>query len=153
MHVIRKILVGLGVLFLVLIAIFSGVVVVGRQFRTEQTPFVKTFVTDLSRHWNVADVSDRIAGPTLDQALTPKGQQMFHLFKQLGTLRSAGDLTMERFNVDTRETSGVFEFKGTFDNGEADVQVTVVKKGGSAWVLGFYLNDIRRRDGVSNVET
>jgi hypothetical protein len=153
MRVIRKILVGLGVLFLVLIAVFSWVVVVGRQFRTEQTPFVKTFVTDLSRHWNVADVSDRVAGTTLDQALTPKGQQMFHMFKQLGALRSTGDLAMQRFNVTTSGTSGVFEFKGTFDNGEADVQVTVLKKGGSAWVLGFYLNDIRRRNGVSNVET
>ena len=153
MRVIRKILVGLGVLFLVLIAVFSWVVVVGRHFRDEQTPFVKTFVTDLSRHWNVADVSDRIAGTTLDQALTPKGQQMFHLFKQLGALRSAGDLTMARFNVDTKGTTGVFEFKGTFDNGEADVQVTVLKKGGSAWVLGFYLNDIRRREGAGNVET
>jgi len=153
MRLIRKILVGLGVLFLVLVAVFSWAVVVGRQFRDEQTPFVKTFVTDLSRHWNVADVSDRIAGTTLDQALTPKGQQMFHLFKQLGVLRSAGELSMERFNVNTTGTTGVFEFKGTFDNGEADVQVTVLKKGGSAWVLGFYLNDIRRRDSVSNVET
>jgi hypothetical protein len=153
MRVIRKILVGLGVLFLVLIALFSWVVVIGRQFRTEQTPFVKTFVTDLSRHWNVADVSDRVAGTTLDQALTPKGQQMFQMFKQLGALRSAGDLTMERFNVNTTGTTGVFEFKGTFDNGEADVRVTVLKKGGSAWVLGFYLNDIRRREGTGNVET
>ena len=153
MRVVRKILVGLGVLFLVLIAVFSWVAVVGRQFRTEQTPFVKTFMMDLSRHWNVADVSDRIAGPVLDQVLTPKGQQMFQMFKQLGTLRSEGDVTMDRFNVDTKGTTGVFEFKGTFDNGEADVQVTVVKKGGSAWVLGFYLNDIRRRPGESNVET
>lgn len=153
MRVIRKILVGLGVLFVVILAFVGWIIVSSRQFRTEETAFVQTFVTDLSRHWNVADVSSRLAGPVLDQALTPQGQQVLHQFKQLGVLRSADGLKMENYNIGSEGRTGTFGFKGTFDNGEADVQVVVVKKGGSPWVLGFHLNNIQRRQGVLNVET
>ena len=153
MRVIRKILVGLGAVFVVILAFVAWMMVSSRQFRTEQGPFVQTFVTDLSRHWNVADVGERLAGPVLDQALTPQGQQVLHQFKQLGALRSVANLGMQNYNIGTTGRTGTFHFKGTFDNGEADVEVVVVKRGGTPWVLGFHLNGIQRREGVSNVET
>jgi hypothetical protein len=44
MRVLKKILISLGVLFLVVIAFLAWTGVSSRQFRQEQAPFVETFV-------------------------------------------------------------------------------------------------------------
>ena len=65
MRVLKNVLVGLGALLLVFLALLSWVGVSSSQFRKEQTPFVESFVTDLARRWDLADVRDR-----LDNALS-----------------------------------------------------------------------------------
>ena len=63
MRVLKNILIGLGVIFLVALAFFAWIGVSGSQFRKEQAPFVEAFVTDLSKRWDIADVYDRLANP------------------------------------------------------------------------------------------
>lgn len=76
MRVLKNILIGLGGLFLVVIALLAWIGVSSSQFRKEQAPFVQTFVTDLSKRWNVADVYDRMANPFIEQVSTPQPQQL-----------------------------------------------------------------------------
>ncbi len=63
------------------------------------------------------------------------------------------DLELSSYLSSTRGRTGVFAFKGTFENGEALVQVTIVKEDGAVRVLGFYLKGTHTRDGVSKLQT
>jgi hypothetical protein len=118
MRVVKKILIGLGVLFLVVIAFFAWIGVSSSQFRKEQTLFVETFVTDLSKRWDIADVHDRLANSFIEQVGTPQAQQLLHQFKQLGALQSVHDLELRSYNANNNGRTGLFSFKGTFENGE-----------------------------------
>lgn len=153
MRVIRKILLGLGVLFLVIIACVTGLGTAGRQFRIEQTPFVETFVTDLSKHWDTAEVRDRLADNLIEDARTSDALQFFQQMKQLGELRLARDFAMRAYKFDAAGRTGTVAFKGTFDNGEAEVEVTIRKKDSTVRVMGFNLTDVHMREGVSRVQT
>lgn len=153
MRVLKNILIGLGVLFLVILALFAWVRVSSIQFRKEQAPFVEKFVTTLSKRWDIADVYDRMASPFVDQAGTPQAQQLLHQFKQLGALTSVHDLELRSYKSDKGGQTGLFSFKGEFENGEALVNVTIVEKDGGARVLGFYLKATRMRDGGAKLQT
>jgi hypothetical protein len=153
MRVAKKILIGLGVLFLVVISFFAWIGVSSSQFRKEQTLFVETYVTDLSKRWDIADVHDRLENPFIEQASTPQAQQLLHQFKQLGALKSVHDIELRSYNANNNGRTGNFSFKGTFENGEAVVNVTIVKKNGAVRVLGFYLKPTHMRDGVSKLQT
>lgn len=153
MRILKKILIGLGVLFLVIIALFAWSGVSSSQFRKEQAPFVETFVTDLSKRWDIADVYGRMANPFIEQAATPQAQQLLHQFKQLGMLQSVHDLELRSYYSNNNGRTGLFSFKGTFENGEGVVNVTIVKKDGAVRVLGFYLKATHMRDGGSKLQT
>jgi hypothetical protein len=153
MRVLKNILIGLGVLFLVVLALFAWVRMSSNQFRKEQAPFVESFVTDLSKRWDIADVHDRIANPFIEQVSTPQAQHLLHQFKQLGKLQSVHDLELRGYKSDNGARTGLFSFKGVFENGEALVNVTIVEKDGGARVLGFYLKATRMRDGGAKLQT
>jgi len=148
MRVLKNALIGLGVLFLVVLAFFAWIGVSSSQFRKEQTLFVETFVTDLSKRWDIADVSDRVENPFIEQASTPQAQQLLHQFKQLGALKSVHDLELRSYNSSTDGRTGLFSFNGTFENGEATVDVTIIKKDGAVRVSGFYLKATHMREGA-----
>jgi len=150
---VKKILIGLGALFFVIIALFGWLAVSGSQFRKEQASFVETFVTDLSKRWNIEDVYDRLATPFIEEAYTPQAQQLLHQFKQLGALKSVRDLKLGSYNANNNGRSGNFTFMGTFENGEAAVEVNITKKDGTVRVLGFHLTETRIREGVSKLRT
>jgi hypothetical protein len=150
---VKTILIGLGVLFVVIIALFAWAGVNSSQFRKEQTPFVETFVTDLSKTWEIADVYNRLANPFIEQVGTTQARQLLHQFKQLGALKSVHDLELRSYNFNNNGQTGVFLFKGTFENGEAVVNVTIVKKDGAVRVLCFYLKATQMREGGSKLQT
>jgi hypothetical protein len=118
------------------------------QFRKEQTLFVETFVTDLSKRWDIADVRDRLEDAFIEQASTPQAQQLLHQFKQLGKLKSVRDPELRGYNTNNRERIGNFSFRGTFENGEAMVDVTIIKNDGVVRVSGFYLKATHIRKGA-----
>jgi hypothetical protein len=153
MRVLKNILVGLGVLFVVVIAFLAWIGVNSSQFRKEQAPFVETFVTDLSKRWDVADVYDRMANPFIEQVSTPQARQLLHQFKRLGALTSVHDLELRRYNSNNNGRTGLFSFKGTFENGEAVMNITIVKKDGAVRVVGFYLKATHMREGGSKLQT
>jgi hypothetical protein len=153
MRVLKKILIGLGVLFLVVIAFLAWTGVSSRQFRQEQAPFVETFVTDLSKRWDIADVHDRMGSRFIEQASTPQAQELLHRFKQLGALISVHDLELRSYLYNNNGRTGNFSFRGTFEHGEGVVNVTIVKKDGAVRVSGFFLKATHTRDGVSKFET
>jgi hypothetical protein len=153
MRVLKNILIGLGVIFLVVLALFAWVKVSSNQFRKDQAPFVESFVTDLSKRWDISDVHDRIAGSFIEQVSTPQAQHLLHQFKQLGKLQSVRDLELRGYKSDNSGRTGLFSFKGIFENGEAVVKVTIVNKDGAVRVMGFYLKATSMRDGGLKLQT
>jgi hypothetical protein len=143
MRIVRKVLIGLGVVFALIIAFFVWLGVLGARFKSAETPFVTQFVTDLSRHWNPDDVSDRSATSLIEQARSAQGRQVLEHFKQLGALRSAHDLVLRNYNLGTNGVTAVLSMKASFQNGDATVDVTLHKQGGALVVTGFYLREIR----------
>ena len=63
------------------------------------------------------------------------------------------DLELRSYYANNIGRTGNFSFKGTFENGEALVNVTIVKKDRAVRVLGFHLEATHMRDGVSKLQT
>jgi len=155
MRVLKKILIGFGSVFLILIALFAWVGIQSVRFRSQETPFVKAYVADLSRHWNVADVYDRSDNAFITQANSMAGRRTIESFKALGPLTAIHDLVLQNYVAGTSGDRGVFNFKADFENGNALVQVVVIDKGGAnPRVLGFRLDSVRISSGArSRVST
>jgi hypothetical protein len=133
----------LGGIFLLAVILFGWLGLRSAQFKAQQQPFVTTFVTDLSRRWDVADVDTRTADALIEQVRTPQGQHLLNQFRQLGTLKSVHDFALRNYSTGTEGQRGVFSFTGTFDNGSAVVDITLVEKGDSTRVIGFYISGTR----------
>lgn len=146
MRILKNVLLGLGSLFglLVVLAIVMGIS--SAHFKTQQTPFVTRFVTDLSRHWELADVYDRLSNTFIEQAGSAQGRQIMQRFRTLGALRSLQDLELRNYSMTTTGTTAVFSFKGTFETDAALVTVTVLKTSGTVRVLAFHLDPIPGRN-------
>jgi hypothetical protein len=149
MRMLKRILIGFGAVFLVLIAVFAWLGFQSTRFRRAEAPFVEAYMTDLSRRWSVADVFDRSANALLAQANSPEGERAMQMFKPLGTLTSIRDLELKNYSVGTWGRRGVFAFKGRFQNGEAVVEVTILDNGrGLTQVLGVHLDSIKTNPGA-----
>jgi hypothetical protein len=142
MQIFKKILVGLGSIFALLIVFVSVMGYSSARFKAEQAPFVTKFVTDLSRQWDLADVYDRLTNDCAAQAGTAQGQQAMKRLGGLGALRSMEDLELRNYMMGTFGTTAVFAFKGTFENDQALMTVTVLKKSGTVRVQGFHADPI-----------
>lgn len=153
MRILKNILIGTGVLFLVLIGLFAWVKSSSDQFRKEEAPFVEAFVSDLSKRWDLADVYDRLAPPFIEQVGTPQTQQLQQKFRRLGRLKSVFDLELQRYNAYNLTQSGLFSFKAIFENGDALASVTLIRNDGVVRVQGFYLRGIQMRQGSSKLQT
>jgi hypothetical protein len=146
MRIVGNVLIGLGAVFAIIIALFAWVGVSGAHFKQAEAPFVTRFLTDLSRHWNVADVYDRSANSLVEQAASAQGQQVLQTFKQLGSLRSTRDFEMRNYYRGTSGETAVFSMKATFENGDAIVEVTLQRRDGAVRVMGFTLRAVEMQN-------
>jgi hypothetical protein len=151
-NVFKKVLISLGGIFVAVFALFVWLGMGSAHFRTEQEPFVRTFVSDLSKRWVVSDVYDRLANPFIEQAGTVQGKQLLQQFKQLGALKAVRDVELRNYNLSFHGQTGIFTFKGTFEHGEAIVDVTIIKKDAAVRVLGIYITSthMQNRDLQEN---
>jgi hypothetical protein len=143
MHVLKKLLAGLGVLLLAVIALSALLGGGSVRFKSQQEPFVRNFLTDLSRHWVLAEVQDRLASEFVEQAGTAQGQRLLREFRQLGPIRTIRDVELHTYAVNPKAQTGVFSLKATFANGEAEVSVTVVRRERATRVLSLYMTGRR----------
>jgi hypothetical protein len=146
MSALKKLLIGLGGLSLVLIGLTVLLGGGSMWFKSQQAPFVRAFVTDLSQRWALADVQDRLAGEFVQQAATAQGQRLLKEFRQLGPIRTMSELELRTYNVSPRTQTGVFSLKATFAHGEAVVSVTIVRRDRQTRVLSLFMTGTRVLD-------
>lgn len=63
------------------------------------------------------------------------------------------DLELRSYYSNNNGRTGLFSFKGTFENGEAVVNVTMIKKDGAVRIVSFYLKATSMRDGALKLQT
>src|ERR1700728_4174418 len=108
MGFLKKVLLGLGSVFGLLIVFIIVMGIFSVRFKDQQSGFVTTFVTDLSRRWELADVYARVSNTLIEQADTAEGRQAMQRIRALGALRSVQDLELRSYNVGTFGTTAVF---------------------------------------------
>ncbi|HTW38903.1 MAG TPA: hypothetical protein VMD49_10075 [Steroidobacteraceae bacterium] len=145
MRILGKVLVGLGTVFAIIIAFFVWLGIAGQRFKTAEIPFVTQFVTDLSRHWDVADVYDRSTPTLIEQASSAQGRQALETFKQLGALRSVHDFALRNYYRGTGGATAVLSMQASFEYGDAVVEVTLQRRAGAVRVNGFFIRELKMR--------
>ncbi len=155
MRVIRKILISLGVFFLLLLAFISFLGFGSANFREAKEPFVADFMEDISEDWDIGDVRFRLTNLFIEQVDSAGGRQAMQTFSQLGKIRSIEDLTLEHYSAMTSGKTGVFTFKASFQHGDAVVRMTVVEKDEKTQVqaLNITRSQISYRPDAEDVET
>ena len=153
MRALKKILIGFGVLLLMIGAFVSWLSVSSSYFRKEHTHFVETFIADLSKRWDIDDVHDRIADAVVSKARSPEGQHLLHQLAQLGALKSIRDVELRGYRSHGSEKTGYFSLRGTFENGEAEIELTIIENSGTVRVAGFYVDGAHLRGGAVKLRT
>lgn len=140
MKVIKKILAGLGILFIVLLALAALLAKLSSDFLEDNRAFVADFTRDLSKRWNVADVHERVSNEFLQTLDTAQGHEGFRQLRSLGALKDMGDLEMGNYNAATNGTTAEISYKATFENAKGLVKITLIKKDGKVQVQGFFVS-------------
>ncbi len=143
MQIIKKILIGLGVVF----ALFIGFVIFmfgeSGDFKENNEQLVREYTQKFSQNWSISSVSDLSTNDLLSQITTPNGQHSLRQFQSFGKLVEIEDIEISNYNTSTGAgTTGVFKFKAKFENLNALVTVTVREKDSVAKVHGFHIDPL-----------
>ena len=144
----HKILTILGAITLVLIlcggAAIGYAVYVGHQMDAESKAFVDNAVPAIVKNWDHNKLID-IASPELREASSDDQiRTAFAGFARLGDLvdyrGSTGQSTLAFMLSSGSTISATYVAKAVFQNGEAEIQVTAVKRNGRWMVQGFHVD-------------
>ena len=142
MKIIKNILIGLGVIFILLIGLFVFLGSESIEFRDRHAEFVESFVKDFSNDWEVSTIHKLVTNEMLVQMQSQNGQQALSVMSALGKLESISDLTLTNYSTKISGDTGVFQFKGQFSNGAALVQVIVIEKDEVVRIHNLHINTI-----------
>ena len=146
MKILKKILIGLGGLFVALVALIAIMSWSSFSFLEENRAFAEQFTQELAERWRIDDVYDLVSIEFIESAATPNGEAFLRELKALGRLEETADFQIGNYYSGTGGTTGEIKFRASFSNAKAVVTVTVVKRDGKVLVQGF---NISAPDGVS----
>ncbi len=140
----KKAITVLGYVFIVFIVLMlagaSAVVVLGKKFDKESKAFVDTAVQAIAADWDIEELQKR-ASPEFNDAVDYDSlEEDFATLQQLGKLveykGSIGDsnITISRSGY---VVTADYTAKADFEAGSAEVQISLVKRGGRWQILDF----------------
>ncbi len=145
MKIVKNIFIGLGVIFLILIVVFAFTASDSFEFKSKHEEFVKKFSTEFSQTWEVDNVSLLLTNGLLSQVNSPNGVQATNKFRALGKLVEIKDLELANYSSSygtQNGSTGVFRFKGIFENATALVTVSIYVNEVEVKVSGFNIDPI-----------
>jgi hypothetical protein len=148
-NILKKIFIGLGIIFTILIVIFGLVVLKSWDFKKDNTEFVKQFMTQFADNWEMNDVQHMLTNEFIDQITTPGGRAAVMEFRKLGKLVDILDIELNNFNTfwgTNSQQRGVFVFKAQFENGNALATLTLIVNDNGRRVDSLNLNPIGEID-------
>jgi hypothetical protein len=138
----KKLLISLGVIFLILLVSLGYVVINAEQLDRASKEYADQAVITIASDWNTQALLER-ASPEFMKAAT--GAQINSLF---GQLRRIGRMTKYEgskgqaysyYNLSARTltTTAVYVAQAQFEHGTAQMKITMIERNGSWEILGF----------------
>jgi len=141
MKILKKILVGFGVIFVLLIAVIIFVAGSASEFKEDHEQFVKDFTREFSQDWEIDSLGSKVTNDLLSNIRTTKGKRAIAIFRSLGKLVDITDIELRNYNANAGgPTTGVFSFKASFENAKTVVTVTVRVENDEVKVQSFHVN-------------
>jgi len=141
--VIKTILIGFGIIFVLLVAFISYVAVQSGKFEKEHAPFVKSFMAEFSKDWDVSAVEHLLTPEFIDQIDTSSGREAMRQFRQLGRLKEITELNLDHFSTHAGTNSykyGVFVLRAEFEHATTMITLSLVVDENGARVEGLRIN-------------
>ena len=143
MKVIKKILVGLGIVFVLFIVLAIFLAGSSSEFKEKHQAFVINYTHEFSKNWEINSVSTETTNGMLSQINTPNGKHALSVFSTFGEFVEATDIELHNYSTNAGgPTVGVFKFKAQFKNANTLVTVTVQEIDGAVKVHGFHIDPI-----------
>ena len=139
MKILKNILIGLGVFFVVIIALFVYLGLDSSEFKEKQTPFIESFMEEFSANWELQDVYSKLTNDLIKQIDTPNGRQAMSVFRGLGSYEGMSDLAVNNYSSATSGKTATFTFKAQFSSGPALVQIVLLEADGKTLVNGLHI--------------
>lgn len=139
MHILKKILIGFGVVFVGIIALVIFLAADASKFKETHAEFIDQFLEDYSQRWDVADVYFRVTNELLSNINSEQGKNALSVFTTLGVLESTSDLEIGNYYSGTSGKTGNFTLKAVFSNGLALVKIVVNEEDGNVRVNGLHI--------------
>jgi len=139
MEFIKKLMMWLGGIFMLIVVLIIFLAAGSSSFKEEQEPFVEQFMTDFSQRWETQDIYARLSNEFIEQINTQESKTILAQFKTMGKIQNISDFEIGNYNAQTSGTTGEFSFKGTFENGDALINMTVKSSDNGVRVIFFRL--------------
>jgi len=150
MRFLKKLFMGLGVIFLLIIVFVVFLFSESSDFKDEHSQFIQDFTQNFSENWDISDVSDHATSELLSNLNTPNGKHAMRVFRALGKLVSVSDIEIQNYSANAGgPNTGVFLFKGDFENAKTLVTITIQEEEGIIRVDGFHINTLSEISGES----
>jgi len=126
MKIIKRALIGLGVIFSCLISTSIYIESESNNFRNNNSNIAVKFMQELSLEWSMERVSSMVDSDIVYQANTERGRQILENNSNLGRLKRIDNLDLvEYVHYFNRPNVGTFVFTAFFEHGVATVQIVI----------------------------
>ncbi len=132
-------MVGLGALFVLLLASVAYLGLSASSFVEETQPFLLDFTADFARNWEVATVEARMTDALATNLRTPQGRNVMSQLKQLGAFKGGHEFESRHYSSGTDGKRAEIAFDGRFEHADVVVTIVVERRDGVVKVDGFHI--------------
>lgn len=146
----RKILYGLGLVSLVLVAtLIGGIAVIaynGNKLDAESKSFVDAAIPAISANWSAQALLEKASPEFIQSVSADRLKAVFNQFSTLGHLAkyegSQGESNMAFFSGSGSSISASYTARARFENGEAIFRIALVKRDGQWLIRGLNVTPV-----------
>ena len=140
---IRNSLIGMGVAFIIFIALMVYMLDASNRFAEEHSAFIETYLTDLSLQWSISDIHSRSTNQLLSQMNEAQGRAVIARFNVLGKLKRIEELEMMNYFTGTSGVTGQFQLIAIYEGGTSLVKIVVIVKDEKVKVAGLHIKPLK----------
>lgn len=153
----RKLLMGLGVAFALVLLLVAGgvayVAIVGTRLDAEARAYSDRAIQEIAGHWSV-DAMLRRESDELRRTVTPaQMRSVFAIFARLGPMveyagAKGGSATKVSAGAG-KQITAVYTAHARFEHGAAQIEVVLHKEAGGWKIIGFHVNSAALMESVA----
>lgn len=146
----KKVLMGLGGIFLVIVLAFAGMGLFAwyksSQYDDTAVPYIKATIPELST-WDTDLIKSYMAPTVLEETTGENFAKIIKYLSRLGTLITVGEPIFTRIHTganlaDGKQTIVTYTIDAVYENGDAVITMSLLDLGSSFQVYNFHINSI-----------